>query len=81
MVLSTVECVNEYSPLHTCAQIHYSNEGMHLIARIAALHPVSFNPFSRIRITVSFNCSCVGDSEGSHLRRACTKKPWKVIHF
>ena len=35
------------------------------MARIVELQPVAFRPFSRIRITASFNCSWVGVSQGS----------------
>jgi hypothetical protein len=71
---------NEYSPLHTCAQIRYSNEGMHRLPELRRYTLFLSTP-SLAYASVSFNCSCAGDSEGSHLRRACTKKPWKVIHF
>jgi hypothetical protein len=36
--------------------------------RIALLQPVARRPFSRILITIAFNSSSVGDSDGIHLK-------------
>ena len=35
---------------------------------MAELQPVAFSPFCRIRTTAAFRSSCVGESEGSHLK-------------
>ena len=40
--------------------------GRRWIAWIAALQAVSFRPFSRIRMTVSFSSCCDGDLEGNY---------------
>jgi len=43
--------------------------------------PVSLSPASRIRNTTVLRSSCVGDSEGSHLRAWCTKRLWLEIRY